>query len=96
MVPTGSMIPTIELQDRVIANKFIYRFDEPAPGEIVAAPRERHPKALATPEGRAAAWSALYAGAFLRLERPRRSRNGLGRPLPMLPSWDPTAFQGLL
>lgn len=54
------------------------------------------PEALATPEGRAAAWSALYAGAFLRLERPRRSRNGLGRPLPMLPSWDPTAFQGLL
>lgn len=35
VVPTGSMIPTIELQDRVIANKFIYRFDEPAPGEIV-------------------------------------------------------------
>ena len=35
VVPTGSMIPTIELQDRVIANKFIYRFDEPAQGEIV-------------------------------------------------------------
>lgn len=35
VVPTGSMIPTIELQDRVIANKFIYRFDEPAPGDIV-------------------------------------------------------------
>lgn len=35
VVPTGSMIPTIELQDRVIANKFIYRFKEPAPGDIV-------------------------------------------------------------
>lgn len=35
VVPTGSMIPTIELQDRVIANKFIYRFREPVPGEIV-------------------------------------------------------------
>ncbi len=35
VVPTGSMIPTIELQDRVIANKFIYRFAEPARGDIV-------------------------------------------------------------
>lgn len=35
VVPTGSMIPTIELQDRIIANKFIYRFREPAAGEVV-------------------------------------------------------------
>lgn len=35
VVPTGSMIPTIELQDRVIANKFIYRFETPQPGDIV-------------------------------------------------------------
>ncbi|MBN1193092.1 MAG: signal peptidase I [Coriobacteriia bacterium] len=35
VVPTGSMIPTIELQDRVIANKFVYRFREPEAGEIV-------------------------------------------------------------
>lgn len=35
VVPTGSMIPTIELQDRVIANKFIYRFDDPVPGDVV-------------------------------------------------------------
>lgn len=35
VVPTGSMVPTIEIQDRIIANKFIYRFDEPAPGDIV-------------------------------------------------------------
>jgi signal peptidase I len=35
VVPTGSMIPTIEIQDRVIANKFIYRFTEPERGDIV-------------------------------------------------------------
>jgi signal peptidase I len=29
------MIPTIEIQDRVIANKFIYRFTEPGRGDIV-------------------------------------------------------------
>jgi signal peptidase I len=35
VVPTGSMIPTIEIGDRVIANKFIYRFRDPAPGDII-------------------------------------------------------------
>jgi signal peptidase I len=35
VIPSGSMIPTIELQDRVIANKFIYRFTEPERGDIV-------------------------------------------------------------
>ncbi len=35
VVPTGSMIPTIEIQDRVIANKFVYRFTQPEPGDIV-------------------------------------------------------------
>ena len=35
VIPSGSMIPTIELQDRVVANKFIYRFTEPERGDIV-------------------------------------------------------------
>lgn len=35
VIPSGSMLPTIELQDRVIANKFIYRFSEPERGDIV-------------------------------------------------------------
>jgi signal peptidase I len=35
VIPSGSMIPTIELQDRVIANKFIYHFTEPKRGDIV-------------------------------------------------------------
>ena len=35
VIPTGSMIPTIELWDRVVANKFIYRFSDPEPGDII-------------------------------------------------------------
>lgn len=35
VVPSGSMIPTIEISDRVLANKFIYRFQDPKPGDIV-------------------------------------------------------------
>jgi signal peptidase I len=35
VIPSGSMIPTIEIQDRVLANKFIYRFREPEVGDIV-------------------------------------------------------------
>lgn len=35
VVPTGSMLPTIQLSDQVLANKFIYRFEDPKPGDIV-------------------------------------------------------------
>jgi signal peptidase I len=35
VIPTGSMIPTLEIGDYVIANKFVYRFEDPAPGDIV-------------------------------------------------------------
>lgn len=34
-VPTGSMIPTIMENDRIMSNKFIYRLTEPVPGDIV-------------------------------------------------------------
>lgn len=34
-IPTGSMIPTIMPNDRVLAVKFIYRFTDPKPGDIV-------------------------------------------------------------
>ena len=34
-VPTKSMVPTLEVGDRVFANKFIYRFTEPERGDIV-------------------------------------------------------------
>lgn len=35
VVPSGSMLPTIQLKDQVLANKFVYRFRTPQPGEIV-------------------------------------------------------------
>ncbi len=35
VIPTGSMEPTIAISDRVLVNKFAYRFREPEPGDIV-------------------------------------------------------------
>jgi signal peptidase I len=35
VVPTGSMLPTIQLSDQVLANKFVYRFGSPVRGDIV-------------------------------------------------------------
>ena len=35
VIPTGSMLPTIQLSDQVLANKFIYRFRTPQAGDIV-------------------------------------------------------------
>ncbi|MGI6424481.1 MAG: signal peptidase I [Tepidanaerobacteraceae bacterium] len=35
IVPTGSMIPTIENNDRLLVNKFIYRFQSPDYNDIV-------------------------------------------------------------
>ncbi|HRY13103.1 MAG TPA: signal peptidase I [Syntrophomonadaceae bacterium] len=34
-IPTGSMLPTVQLKDRVWVNRFIYRFKEPVRGDIV-------------------------------------------------------------
>jgi signal peptidase I len=34
-IPSGSMIPTLEIGDRVFVNKFIYRFTEPQRGDII-------------------------------------------------------------
>jgi signal peptidase I len=34
-IPTESMVPTLEIGDRVLANKFVYRFAEPERGDIV-------------------------------------------------------------
>ena len=33
-IPSGSMIPTLQINDRVLVNKFIYRFTEPSRGDI--------------------------------------------------------------
>lgn len=35
MIPTTSMVPTIEIGERVLANKFIYRFQDPEAGDVV-------------------------------------------------------------
>lgn len=35
LVPTGSMIPTLNIRDRLFVNKFIYRFSDPQRGHIV-------------------------------------------------------------
>ncbi len=34
-IPSGSMIPTLEIDDRVLVNKLEYRFDEPERGDVV-------------------------------------------------------------
>ena len=41
-IPSESMVPTLEVGDRVLVNKFIYRFTEPERGDVVV---------FKTPEG---------------------------------------------
>jgi signal peptidase I len=40
-IPSTSMLPTLKIHDRILVNKFIYRFRDPRPGEIIVfkAPR---------------------------------------------------------
>ena len=35
VIPSGSMLPTIQLNDRVLVNKFIYRFQTPERFEVI-------------------------------------------------------------
>ncbi len=35
VIPSGSMLPTIQLNDRVLVNKFIYRFQSPERYEVI-------------------------------------------------------------
>src|ERR671921_424618 len=43
-IPSGSMIPTLEIGDRVLVNKFIYRFTEPERGDIIVFKSVDSPK----------------------------------------------------
>lgn len=44
MIPSGSMLPTIQLQDRVIVDKFFFKhFDQLRPGDVIVF----HPPATA-------------------------------------------------
>ncbi|MFZ5943534.1 MAG: signal peptidase I [Bacillota bacterium] len=35
IIPTGSMLPTIQLNQRILVNKIIYKYSEPARGDII-------------------------------------------------------------
>ncbi|HWP98287.1 MAG TPA: signal peptidase I [Syntrophomonadaceae bacterium] len=35
IIPSGSMLPTLQLQDRVMINRFIYYFKDPIRGDII-------------------------------------------------------------
>ena len=48
VVPTGSMLPTIQLHDQVLANKFVYRFGQPTQGDIVVFDNPMHDPAAQT------------------------------------------------
>jgi signal peptidase I len=34
-IPSGSMLPTLQLNDRILVNKLVYHFRDPEPGDIV-------------------------------------------------------------
>jgi len=43
-IPTGSMRPTLIEGDRILVSKFIYRFREPEPGEVIVFKYPEDPK----------------------------------------------------
>jgi signal peptidase I len=43
-IPSASMVPTLEIGDRVLVNKFIYRFTEPHRGDIIVFESVDNPK----------------------------------------------------
>lgn len=42
-IPSESMVPTLEVGDRVLVNKLVYRFREPRRGEVIVFIAERDP-----------------------------------------------------
>ena len=43
-IPTGSMIPTLMIKDRLIVSKFAYKFDEPERGDVIVFKYPVNPK----------------------------------------------------
>lgn len=43
-IPSASMVPTLEVRDRIFVNKFIYRFKSPERGDIVVFRYTENPK----------------------------------------------------
>lgn len=43
-IPSGSMRPTLIEGDRILVNKYVYRFQEPAPGDIIVFKSPETPK----------------------------------------------------
>ena len=52
-IPTDSMVPTIQPNDRVIANRVVYRFRSIQRGDIVVFSRRRRRSPPAPRQGRA-------------------------------------------
>jgi len=43
-IPTGSMIPTLLVKDRLLVSKFIYKFKEPERGDVIVFKFPVNPK----------------------------------------------------
>ena len=43
-IPTGSMIPTLMVGDRILVNKFIYRFQKPERGDVIVFKYPENPR----------------------------------------------------
>ncbi len=72
-VPTGSMVPTIMENDRIMSNKFIYRFTDPRPGDVVVF---RPPAAAHTDAPRLVKRLIGVAGDVIEVRDGRVYRNG--------------------
>jgi signal peptidase I len=75
-IPSESMVPTLEVGDRVFVNKFVYRFSEPERGDIVVfkSPEDGEEDLIKRVIGLPGDHVALYNGDvyvnFERLEEP--------------------------
>lgn len=43
-IPTGSMHPTLKVRDRILVNKFLYKFRKPKRGEVIVFVYPENPK----------------------------------------------------